>query len=213
MLTLAAGLLLVAAFWLSLLRLAGADMRPGLQEGDLLLVNRLAYGLRLPLLDNSLWNWSSPARGDVVVFASPLPPGKAQALRVIGLPGERIDYMQRRLTINGRALPRRLVHDGRQRQFAENAGGQAYLTEELAQGPVFRALNLAQMYENDLVNFPDNCRFDMEDGQWFSCQVPAGHYLLLADNRDQSIDGRYWGFVSAGRIQGQVVARLWPAWR
>lgn len=196
---------LVAALvplWLAVVPVNDDAMRPGLQAGDWLLVNRQAYGLRLPGLTDSVWSWAQPDRGDVVTFHMPAAAHRSEPLRVIGLPGDRVLYRDGQLLVNGRPL----ASDSRRVTFETGARGVYQV--QAAQAPVFDPLRLAQWFETGQVNFPENCQYDMEGLRQFACRVPAGHYFLLGDNRPHSHDSRYWGFVAHGRLGGRVLAHL-----
>jgi len=183
-------------FSFALLRTAVADwnpipsasMRPTLLEGDVVLVNRLAYDLKLPLTDLVLLPLGEPQRGDVVTFSSPAG-GTRLIKRIVGLPGDRVAVRDGVLVLNGQPLAPRDPH---------RRG------ETLAPGWVVDALRATE----DLDGHPHAvqhlpglaARRDFAE-----TTVPAGHYFMMGDNRDNSLDSRYWGFVPDRNIVGKAV--------
>lgn len=213
----ATGLLLTSGVFYSWYVIPGSSMRPTLVPGDFMAVERLAYGLREPFSGKLLLPLGQPARGDVLVFRLPSSPDTRYVLRVVGLPGDVIDYRNKQLWINGRPQPQTPVGKARYvdpapsgldvhevSHWQESLGGRLYsiFTEESDES--FDMMALAVTHEKGVHNFPENCRYDVESSLWFRCTVPAGHYFALGDNRDHSNDSRYWGFVPEGRIVGRV---------
>jgi signal peptidase I len=150
-------------------------------------------------MDNNL-----PKRADVMVFRYPEDPSKDYIKRVIGTPGDVISYKNKRLTVNGVAVPTEATGS-----FTEVDGGiRSYdtFTEKLGEkthammvDPRYPSLNLAQVRQ-----FPNRnaCQYSDEG---MTCTVPAGHYFMMGDSRDNSDDGRYWGFVPEQNIVGKAV--------
>lgn len=182
-----------------------SSMRPGLVVGDFILVNKFAYGIRVPVLNNVIVPVGKVSRGDVVVFNYPPNPKVNYIKRVIGVAGDVVEYRNKRLTINGKAVPDEkdgtydyleqslgTIHND---QFKEVMDGKAYKVLNIPDAPV---VALGQVSE-----FPyrDQCQYD-DNG--FVCKVPAGHYFMLGDNRDNSLDGRYWGFVDDKLMVGKA---------
>lgn len=182
-------------------RIPSGSMIPTLQIGDLILVNKFAYGLRLPIVDKKIVPIGEPERGDVMVFRYPPDPQVDYIKRVIGLPGDEVAYLNKRLTINGQAVPTeskgeyfdpdRVSYAG---LFGEKIGDKAHeiLIEERRSGEI-----------DPFPSFPgkDNCTYSREGVR---CTVPAGHYFMMGDNRDNSADSRYWGFVPETNIVGKA---------
>jgi len=182
-------------------RIPSGSMIPTLQIGDLILVNKYTYGIRLPVLNRKVIDVGAPARGDVMVFRFPHNPQQDYIKRVIGLPGDQVAYLNRQLLLNGQPvplqpLPRYLDEERMQHyaQFREKLGAvehRVILSEGMGV-PVMRAFQHTH---------PDACRYGAEG---VSCTVPAGHYFVMGDNRDNSEDSRYWGFVPDENIVGRA---------
>ena len=182
-------------------KIPSSSMVPTLQIGDLILVNKFAYGVRLPIINKKVIEISSPQRGDVMVFKYPVDPSLDYIKRVVGVPGDKIVYKNKHLTINGKelsyqALPEYLdeEHLSYSKQFSENLTGVEHkiLNEERAPAFVSGPHDFPQR---------ERCSYDSEG---FACSVPAGHYFMMGDNRDNSLDSRYWGFVPDRNIVGKA---------
>ncbi|MEO8103033.1 MAG: signal peptidase I [Betaproteobacteria bacterium] len=190
-------------------RIPSESMLPTLQVGDFILVNKFAYGIRLPVINRPVTAVGAPQRGDVMVFRLPENPSKDLIKRVVGVPGDRIAYVRKHLTINGEPvaleslgtatgidMPPGMRRAGLYREkFAETA-------HTIMVYPDVPGVNPAGVRQ-----FPqrDHCTYD-RDG--FVCTVPAGHYFMMGDNRDNSDDSRYWGFVPDRNIVGKAVS-IW----
>lgn len=163
------------------------SMRPNLLEGDVVLVNRLAYDLKLPLTDIVMAHLGDPRRGDIVTFSSPKD-GTRLIKRIVGLPGDIVEMRDEVLFINGRAasysLPEALPEPSEKGVKLEALR----LTESIAEKA--RRIQL-------LADVPARNSFG-------PVQVPAGKYLMLGDNRDNSADSRYFGFVPRHLLIGQA---------
>ena len=194
---------LIRSFWVEPFKIPSGSMKPTLLVGDFILVNKYTYGIRLPVLNRKIVDIDPIRRGDVVVFRYPADPSMDYIKRVIGTPGDRVVYRGKRLTINGEAVPVEpagFYTDAelnflRLPTFSERLGdGSHRMMIVPAQPPV----DLAQVRQ---FAHRDNCEYN-DDG--FSCTVPAGHYFMMGDNRDQSSDSRYWGFVPDDHIKGRA---------
>lgn len=163
------------------------SMKPTILEGDRILVNKLAYGLRVPFTTRWIGRWSGPARGDIVVFFSPAD-GKRLVKRVAGVPGDTIELRRNVLHVNGQPVPYGPADPADVAAIrASERGAYAFATETLgaAVHPVMATPARPALRDFGPVT------------------VPAGHYLMLGDNRDQSGDSRIFGFVPASKIVGR----------
>ena len=156
------------------------SMRPTIEVGDLILVNRLAYDLKLPFTTWHLAQWADPHRGDIVVFYSPAD-GRRLVKRVVGLPGDTLAMRDDRLVINGHTL--------------------AYLSTQEGDRAARLALENLDGWVHPIRLLPE--RAAMRD--FGPVTVPAGHYFMMGDNRDNSADSRYFGFVDRQAILGHAV--------
>ncbi|MCS7100267.1 MAG: signal peptidase I [Burkholderiaceae bacterium] len=189
------------SFFFEPFRIPSGSMIPTLQIGDLILVNKYQYGVRLPVIHTKILDLGSPQRGDVMVFRFPHNPSQDYIKRVVGLPGDRVEYVNRRLVINGEPVPLRRVEryydDGRVQyydQFVEKLGAVEHRII-LSDGP---GVPVVPAYQH---THPQACNYGPEG---VSCVVPAGHYFVMGDNRDNSEDSRFWGFVPEGNIVGRA---------
>ncbi len=182
-------------------RIPSGSMLPTLQSGDLILVNKFTYGLRLPVLDTKIIAVGSPQRGDVMVFRYPVDPSVDYIKRVVGLPGDEIAYLDKKLFINGKEVPR--IRDGEYFE-PDRVAYTAQFTEQL--GDISHEILLDERRSQDfgpIANYPDRekCEY-LRNG--IRCHVPAGVYFMMGDNRDNSLDSRYWGFVPEANIVGRA---------
>ena len=163
-----------------------ASMRPTLLEGDVVLVDRLAYDLKIPLTDIALYRTGEPRRGDIVTFTSPRD-GVRLIKRVVGLPGDVIEMRDERLSINGVAL----------------GYGEAHAVDEPAVGGTLPALRLTEHLDAaaHAVQWMPTVAARRSFGP---LTVPAGHYFMLGDNRDDSADSRYIGSVPRALLIGRA---------
>jgi len=182
-------------------RIPSGSMIPTLQIGDLILVNKFEYGIRLPVIHTKVVELGSPERGDVIVFRFPHNPSQDYIKRVVGLPGDRVEYSGRRVIINGQPvpvtpLPRYFEEDRVQyyAQFEEKLGSVAHRII-LSEGPGVAPMRAYQH------THPQACEYAAAS---VACTVPAGSYFVMGDNRDNSEDSRFWGFVPEGNIVGRA---------
>ena len=192
---------LLRSFLFEPFKIPSGSMIPTLMVGDLILVNKYHYGLRLPVIHTKLTQGETAQRGDVMVFRYPPKPSLDYIKRVVGIPGDEVAYLNKRLTINGQAivttaLPDFFEEDAMRyfKQFEERFGDRTHLVlvNDASMGFVAAAESFP---------FAQNCRFSV-DG--VVCKVPDGHYFMMGDNRDNSLDSRYWGFVPDQNIVGKA---------
>jgi signal peptidase I len=192
-------------------KIPSGSMIPTLHVGDLILVNKFHYGVRLPVLNTKLTEGNPVQRGDVMVFRYPPKPSLDYIKRVIGVPGDEVAYLNKQLTINGQPVTKAPRAD-----FFEQ-DSMRYITQFEEKLPVgTKPSEMKEMRIHNLLNdkdrpsfipgaddfaFKDNCHYTVEG---VTCTVPAGHYFMMGDNRDNSLDSRYWGFVPEQNIVGKA---------
>ncbi|TVO67680.1 signal peptidase I [Denitromonas ohlonensis] len=193
----------VRAFVVEPFSMPSVSMQPTIAPGALLIVSKWGYGnygsLGITVAERPV---SAEIRhGDVIVFAYPVEPLIRYAKRVVGLPGDTVGYRRGQLSINGLAVKRTPVAD-----FVDPAQATVmHQFEEQLSGARYRVIydRDERPYFQVIQDFPmrDNCRIDAEG---IECEVPAGHYYVMGDNRDNSSDSRTWGFVPARNVVGKV---------
>lgn len=205
-------------------QIPSSSMRPNLVKGDFILVNKFSYGIRVPVLNSVLIPTGEVARGDVVVFNYPVQPQVNYIKRIVAVGGDVVEYKDKILTVNGVS-----EQDEKQGvyQYNDDFDFEKILSSEvynakLGDKPFFilkdpdqpavnvRTSNYYMMHEmpkqhyheggNDLKR---HCEF-ADDGSGFRCTVPEGKYFAMGDNRDNSADSRYWGFVDDKLIVGKA---------
>ncbi|SMF35851.1 signal peptidase I [Alteromonadaceae bacterium Bs31] len=173
------------------------SMVPTLEVGDFIAVNKYAYGIRLPVFRTKVIPISDPKRGDVMVF---FPPHEDRYFikRVIGLPGDKITYVNNVLYINGEEASQSLVEKEKVESIAgcTRLGGRYVVVDETVGDRTHRMRKCSMEQSSSL------------DGSW---EVPQGHYFMMGDNRDHSSDSRVWGAVPEERIVGKAFA-IWMHW-
>lgn len=181
-------------------QIPSGSMIPTLEVGDFILVNKFSYGIRLPVIDKKVIDISDPKRGDVMVFKYPEDTRINYIKRVVGLPGDTITYTsEKRILVNGQAVAERLLGDE-----PGSLGSARLYTEMLGEEEHFTRKEMRRRIE--------------PTREW---QVPAGHYFMMGDNRDNSKDSRYWdnpsiplelqGMVPDEYIVGKAFA-IWLTW-
>ncbi|WP_153099833.1 signal peptidase I [Paraburkholderia hayleyella] len=192
---------LVRSFVVEPFKIPSGSMIPTLQVGDFILVNKYDYGLRLPILNTKVTEGRPLERGDVVVFRFPKDESVDFIKRVIGLPGDVVAYQDKKLSINGKPVAETPLSD----YFDDERLNYAKRFEEDLDGRKNAILNNAAVppFIVGAENFPgrDNCTYN---DRGVTCKVPAGSYFMMGDNRDNSLDSRYWGFVPDKNIVGRA---------
>ena len=199
-------------------KIPSSSMRPTLEVGDFILVNKFAYGIRLPIVEQKIVPLGDPKRGDVVVFRYPLNPSQDFIKRVVGVGGDTVAYKDKQLTVNGTPLPLQAgrhvrLRRGpalrvartrrRDRRHGERAEGARASRPTRRCRPSVRA---------PCGRFPARrTAITIRTAAASSCKVPAGHYFMMGDNRDHSDDSRYWGFVPDDHIRGRAFF-IWFNW-
>ncbi len=196
---------LLRSFLFEPFRIPSGSMLPTLYIGDFILVNKYAYGVRVPVVNTKIIDVGTPQRGDVMVFKYPMDESVDYIKRVVGLPGDTVSYIDKKLTINGEAVSQTLVGDWVDpfsmvtlTEYKETLGNREHM---LAVDPRFPAGLRGAPYPR----LGDSCKY-FTDG--FTCRVPENEYFVMGDNRDNSEDSRYWGFVTDNQIVGKAVV-IW----
>lgn len=185
---------LLRSFLFEPFRIPSGSLEPTLLIGDFILVNKYDYGVRLPVVHNKVFENSQPKRGDIMVFRWPANPSVDFIKRVIGLPGDRISYINKELFVNGEKIPQEFL----QKSFSEDEEGEASQVIEKQE-------NLLGVKHKIYID-PAKTSRDYRD-----IVVPQGMYFVMGDNRDGSADSRYWGFVPDKNIVGKAVL-VWMSW-
>jgi len=182
--------LLLRSFLVEPFRIPSGSLEPTLLVGDFLAVNKFAYGFRLPVWEKKIIPVANPKTGEIAIFRWPPDPSYDYIKRVIGVPGDKVSYHNKVLTINGKKM---------QQEFVE------YTTDESSGKPV-------ALYRENLNGIVHNIyiRTDVT-AEDFDLEVPAGRYFMMGDNRDDSADSRYWGFVEDKYLRGKAFL-VWMSW-
>ena len=192
---------LLRSFLFEPFKIPSGSMIPTLLVGDLILVNKFHYGVRLPVINTRITEGSKPQRGDVIVFRYPPKPSLDYIKRVVGLPGDTVAYLNKRLTINGEPIIVKPVQE-----FFDEEGMRYHKQfEEVLDGKRHRLLNddTKPAFVPGAEDFAgrEGCNYTV---QGVTCKVPQGQYFMMGDNRDNSMDSRYWGFVPEENIVGKA---------
>ena len=182
-------------------KIPSGSMIPTLLVGDFILVNKYTFGIRLPVLNKKIVEINTPQRGDVMVFRWPVDPSIDYIKRVVGVPGDKIAYLDKRLTINGVEVPVKKGEDFLDKdklyytpRFVEQLGNVEHSILIDKDAPPF----ITQIFNHP---YRDKCNYN---NRGVVCEVPPGHYFMMGDNRDNSQDSRYWGFVPDENIVGRA---------
>lgn len=189
---------MLRSFWVEPFRIPSGSMIPTLLVGDFILVNKYAYGVRVPVINKKIIEVGSPQRGDVFVFRYPHDTTQDYIKRVVGLPGDKIEYINKRLTINGVPAPVQAAGD-----FIQGLDVQSLFKETLGNTEHSMLNDPNSNRDNGSIAhaFRENC---VRSGPNIICTVPPGNYFAMGDNRDNSADSRVWGFVPEENIVGKA---------
>jgi len=195
----------IRSFLVEPFKIPSGSMIPTLQVGDFILVNKFTYGIRLPIINQKIIQINNPQRGDVMVFHYPEDPSKDYIKRIIGLPGDTVEYRNKRLWINGDEQIQTPDGDYNYVETGLNFVHTEKRIESLGEHKHALLVNpeMPLIHLSAVAEFPgqEQCRYSEE---MVRCTVPAGHYFMLGDNRDNSRDSRYWGFVPDNQIVGKA---------
>ncbi len=197
---------LLRSFLFEPFKIPSGSMKPTLLIGDLILVDKFHYGIRLPVINKKIIPLHDPQRGDVVVFRFPKDPSTDYIKRVVGVPGDVVSFHDQQLYLNGTAVPVEplpapgFYDEDSRRYFPEFREKLGNITHDILINPQFRPSFASQA--GNQFPFRDNCRYSDEG---VTCKVPPGHYFMMGDNRDDSLDSRYWGFVPDENIVGHAI--------
>ena len=193
--------LIVRSFLFEPFNIPSESMNPTLLTGDFILVNKFDYGVRLPIINKKILDSGEPKRGEVAVFRYPLNPSVNYIKRVIGLPGDKIVFDEGTLTINGQVISKVAqpeMGDATYERFSrEQMGTHSHITRELVD-----AWSASQA---PFMNEQNNGEFANSNGHHWEVTVPAKHYFMMGDNRDQSADSRFWGFMPEENLAGRAI--------
>ena len=177
------------------------SMLPTLHSGDIVLVNTHSFSIKIPFTNQVLVKTGEPKRGNLVAFIYPVDTSQIYAQRVVGIPGDEVAYINNKLTINGKSVPLKIDGDyfdpdrmSYTHQFIEILGGHEYkiLLDDKISSNLMPIMNF---------QFRENCKYQSNG---LICKVPADSYFLLGDNRNNSLDSRFWGFVPENYIIGKI---------
>ena len=218
--------LVLRSFIFEPFRIPSDSMMPTLLDGDFIIVNKYAYGLRLPVINRKVVSVGSPQRGDVVVFRYPRDPSVNYIKRLVGLPGDHVVVRSDRITINGQPVPFKIIapyNDGCyiNMQLAEEHIGNHVHQSMLCPVPLFpspitpagcnRSESRGYYCGGDDATGSPTADAMVGEAPAYETTVPPGNYFMMGDNRDNSEDGRVWGFVPEDNLVGKAT-RIWFNW-
>ncbi|MFU8925481.1 signal peptidase I [Acinetobacter puyangensis] len=207
--------LVVRSFFYEPFNIPSESMNPTLETGDFILVNKYAFGVRLPLINTKIIDSGEPQHGDVAVFRFPKNPSISFIKRIIGLPGDHIVFQNGELYVNGKIQPHQVGNEvplpvkyrdqnGQEQtipvqatQWVVNLGEHRFISQYIKteqQNPT------AQQF---LKNYEAGIPLSLQ--QSWEVTVPQGQYFAMGDNRDQSDDSRFWGFVPEENLTGKAM--------
>lgn len=195
----------IRSFLVEPFKIPSGSMIPTLQVGDFILVNKFTYGIRLPIINRKMVQLNDPQRGDVMVFHYPENPSLDYIKRVVGVPGDVVEYSHKRLTINGVEQVQQADGDYNYVESGLNFVHTEQYLETLGERKHGLLVNpdMPDVHLGSVAEFKgkENCVYNQDI---IRCTVPAGQYFMMGDNRDNSRDSRYWGFVPDNQIVGKA---------
>ncbi|MFW5947724.1 MAG: signal peptidase I [Gemmatimonadota bacterium] len=192
--------LVLRTFLVQTFVITSSSMEDTLLVGDFLILSKLAYGPTVPFTELRIPGYTDPERGDVAVFRPPHDPDLDVVKRVVGAPGDTLEMRDKQLFLNGAEFPEPYA------QYTDGDGDVAHpwmrwqCGESVALSP---DISGAYRVPEDARPRDDECRPTRDD--WGPVVVPPGHYFMMGDNRDDSVDSRYWGFLDGDRIRGEAL--------
>jgi signal peptidase I len=187
--------LVIRSFIFQLFVVPSGSLEPTIMPKAFIVVNQFAYGLRLPVSETKVIPIGEPKRGDIVLFHSPVQPNKDLIKRLIGLPGDKISYINRVLYINGEKMPQTFISYTTDSDNTEGPTWTVKVMEEDFMGIKHKIYVCAEPTSNSCPG--------AKNVDFYNLVVPAGHYFMMGDNRDNSDDSRFWGFVPETNIMGR----------
>jgi signal peptidase I len=182
---------LIRSFLVEPFKIPSGSMMPTLLVGDFILVNKYTYGLRVPVINNTFLEINHPQRGEVMVFRFPKDPSLDYIKRIVGLPGDRIEYRNKQIFVNGQPVTQK------------EDGYYDYVGPGLNQISVRRLWEQLGEHHHNILIDDGNPALDGE------ITVPEGQYFVMGDNRDNSNDSRFWGFVPDQNVVGRAFMIWW----
>ncbi|MBA2648518.1 MAG: signal peptidase I [Legionella sp.] len=182
--------LMLRSFLIEPFRIPSGSLEPTLLVGDFVAVNKFSYGFRLPVWEKKFLSVADPKTGEVAVFRWPPNTSMDFIKRVIGVPGDKVGYHNKKLTINGQEAKQTFV----KYTIDESSGNAVAQYTENLNGKI-----------HDIFVRTNVPAFD------FDIEVPKGHYFMMGDNRDDSADSRFWGFVPEENFRGKALL-VWMSW-
>lgn len=192
--------LVVRSFIVEPFNIPSESMLPTLEVGDFILVDKSAYGVRLPLIHTKILGSDTPQRGDVVVFRYPPQPSINYIKRVIGVSGDTVRFENNQISINGQPVESTLLAEQGQQSYEqfyqETLDGKTHAIRDL--------VGISAASQAPFVNTANSGEFMGRAGEVWQVTVPEGQYFVMGDNRDQSADSRFWGFVPDENLSGRA---------
>nr|VFK19539.1 MAG: signal peptidase I . Serine peptidase. MEROPS family S26A [Candidatus Kentron sp. LFY] len=189
--------LILRSFLVEPFRIPSGSMLPTLEIGDFILVNKYVFGIRLPVFDKKIIELGRPERGDVIVFRYPEDGVTPYIKRVVGLPGDHVDYRNDTLYINGDPVTHELVDTYTATGSSRRMNGAERRLEHLDN--MDHHILIQQSTPIPMVRLPGKSYYS-----YAPLKVPEGHYFVVGDNRDNSRDSRYWGTVPDENLIGKA---------